>query len=127
MDSARTPDALVRDLIDAENTRDRRKADDILAKDFLFITRARGDEQTRASLLDEVAQPKNPAVQRTLVDGSVSTRGSGDLCVVWSVVSTRDTANPGAAEGRFRNVHVFERQQQEWRCLSWQVTKVTNA
>jgi hypothetical protein len=124
MTSTTTPDALVITLIDAENTRDRQAADDVLAADFTQITRARGVEQARPALLDELEKPANTGILRSLVAGSLSTKTSGDLAVVRSLVETRDAAQPAAAPGRFRNIHVFERQQNRWRCVIWQVTRV---
>ena len=121
----RSPEALVRELIDAENTRDRRKAEGILAADFTAITRARGDEQSREHLLDEIADPRSPTLRRTLIDTSVWTRSGGNLGVVRTLIETFDASNPAAAPNRFRNIHVFERLGQDWQCVGWQVTKVS--
>lgn len=125
MEPHRSPEALVRALIDAENTRDRRKADEILAADFTAITRARGDEQSRERLLDEIAHPRNPTLRRTLIDTSVWTRNGGNLAVVRTLIETSDESNSAAAPTRFRNIHVFERLGQDWRCVGWQVTMLS--
>jgi hypothetical protein len=60
MEEHLTPATLVAKLIDSENNRNRPEADEILAADFAEITRARGVEQTRQNLLDEIQHPLNP-------------------------------------------------------------------
>ncbi len=112
---------LVRQLIEAENEHDREKAEPILAEDFTAITRARGEEQNRDALLEEIANPKNPNLLRKLDPGAWE-RESGDLGVVRSFITMMDRTNPQAEPGRFRNIHVFQRQQGRWLCVTWQVT-----
>jgi Domain of unknown function (DUF4440) len=118
---------LVRQLIEAENEhgeRGRGRAEPILAKDFTAITRARGEEQNRDSLLAEIANPKNPNLHRELEEHGYWERSSGDLGVVRSVVATTDRTNLQAKPKRFRNIYVFQRRQDQWRCIAWQVTEL---
>ena len=115
---------LVRQLVDAENEHDKAKAHSILAQNFAAITRARGEEQDRDALLKEIADPKNPNLRRELLERDCWERVSGSLGVVRSIITTPDRTAPQAAPGRFRNVHVFENQQGDWRCVAWQVTEL---
>ena len=112
----------VRRLVQAENECNRDKANSILAQNFIAITRSNGQERERNILLDGIEKPLNPNIHRTISD--MSPVISGDLAVVRSLVTTTDTSKPEAASGRFRNIHVFENQQGNWRCVLWQVTKL---
>jgi hypothetical protein len=116
---------LVRELIQAENERDGKKADRVLAPGFAAITRSRGEEQDREALLREIANPKNADLHRRLDERSCWVRHSGELGVVRSLVETGPRATPFAVTDIFRNTHVFERQAERWRCIAWQVTKMT--
>jgi hypothetical protein len=118
---------LVLQLIEAENEHGepgRARADAILAKDFTAITRARGQEQDRDALLKEIANPKNPNLNRELEKHGYWERYSGDLGVARSLVATTDRANPQAEPKKFRNIHVFQRQREQWRCVAWLVTEL---
>jgi ketosteroid isomerase-like protein len=112
--------AVVAQLIDAENAADTRAADRLLADDFTAITRARGVEQGRADLLDEIGKSKTPGQRRLESDPWV--RQNGDLAVVRSVV-TMPGESP-AQLNRFRNTHVLARTGGQWKCVAWQVTKL---
>jgi hypothetical protein len=114
----------VRRLVEAENQRDRARADRILAQDFAVITRARGVEQNRDALLEEVANPDNPYLHRVIGESDFWVRVSGDQGVVSSLVTTTDKASPDEAASTFRNVHVVELQRGSWKCIAWQVTKL---
>jgi len=116
---------LVCQLVKAENECERAKADSILAQNFTAITRARGEEQNRDDLLNEIENPKNPNIHR-IVD-VLSTLGSGDIVVVRSVVTTTDQADSKTPPKRFRNTHVFDKQQGTWLCVAWQVTELKQA
>lgn len=112
------PVQTVRQLAEAENRHDRHAAEQLLAADFVGITRARGEEQTRDKLLDEIASPGNPELYRA-VDAHEVWMGQGlNLCVVRSIVSTDKPPK------RFRNLHVLTMVQGHWLCLAWQVTEL---
>ena len=51
-------------------------------------------------------------------------RRSGDQAVVRSLVTTRDDAAPGDGPKTFRNLHVFENQGGQWKCVAWQITEL---
>jgi hypothetical protein len=112
---------LVAELVAAENDCDRDRADKILAASFLGITRARGVEQNREQLLDQVAHCPNNVV-RTLEESSATIYASETFALVRSIVGVSDSV--GTAQGRYRNLHAFERQDQQWTCVAWQVTKL---
>jgi ketosteroid isomerase-like protein len=114
--------AVVEQLIEAENTANADGASRLLAPDFTAITRARGVEQDRAALLDEVANPKS-SVERRL-EGELSVRQSGDLAVARSVVAVLDGSSPPVLS-RFRNIHVLTWHGDAWKCVAWQVTKLS--
>jgi len=118
---------LVRQLVEAENEggeSGKAKARDILAPNFIAITRASGDEENRDDLLKAIANPKNPNLVREFDEREFWVRECGDLGVVRSLITTKERPNPKTILGRFRNIHVFENQQEQWRCAAWQVTKL---
>jgi hypothetical protein len=112
---------LVAELISAENNCDRYRADRLLAASFLGITRARGIEQDREQLLDQIANCPNNMV-RKLEEITTTTYASNAFALVRSIVGVNDSV--GAPQGRYRNLHAFERQDQLWTCVAWQVTKL---
>jgi hypothetical protein len=115
---------LVHKIIDAENEHNSTIAESILAQNFAAITRSGGAEQSRNLLLEEIANPKNPNLRRELDEHDFWVNTSEELGVVRSLVTTTDRGNPEAIPRRFRNIHVFEKQQAIWRCIAWQVTEL---
>ena len=113
---------LVRELVEAEKQKSRKLAEPILAQNFIAITRARGAEQGRDDLLQEIETPRKEW-HRT-VEEIAPPLISGDIGVVRSIVATAEKATPEVTVGRFRNIHVFENQQGEWLCVAWQVTEL---
>jgi ketosteroid isomerase-like protein len=113
------------------------KAGSILAADnFTAITRSNGMEEVIDVLLNKIANPKEPNIQREIDDHDFQVWSSGDLGIVRSLVATRDRHIPNDSRipfsnipltkvsNRFRNTHVFEKQQGRWRCIAWQVTEL---
>ena len=93
----------------------------LLAPDFFTaITRARGVEQDRAALLHEIAHPQNPLERR--LEGELCVRQSGELAVVRSIVAVHNGSLPLS---RFRNIHVLASHADVWKCVAWQVTKLS--
>jgi ketosteroid isomerase-like protein len=45
---------------------------------------------------------------------------SGDISVVRSLVMTINPKDPQVILGRFQNIHVFQKQQGQWRCTAQQ-------
>ncbi len=117
----------VRQLIMAENEggeSGRVKADFILAQNFTTITRSNGDEEDRAALLNAIANPRNQNLSRELDEREFWVVESNNLGVVRSLITTKGRSEPSTILGRFRNIHVFEKQQGRWRCVAWQVTRL---
>jgi ketosteroid isomerase-like protein len=113
----------VRELIEAENNADVKKAEAILAPDFVAITRRNGDEEGRTELLRRIgAAPTSNPLRET---GEFHVWESYDIGVVRSVVQTKDRTTH-AVLGQFRNLHVFRKQQDGWVCVNWQVTELKN-
>ena len=110
----------VRQLIDAENQADPQKAGELLARDFVAITRGDGEEEDRSALLKRIGSPPNRNAFRELDE--FGDWKSGELGVVRSLVRTKDSATQ-AVSGEFRNLHVFKKEAGTWVCVDWQVTK----
>jgi len=118
---------LVRQLVEAENEggeSGKAKAGDILAQNFIAITRSSGDEENRNDLLKAIANPKNPDLVREFDEREFRVWECGDLGVVRSLITTKERSNLKTILGRFRNIYMFENQQEQWRCVAWQVTKL---
>jgi ketosteroid isomerase-like protein len=118
-------------LIEAENKHNREMAEAILAQNFTAITRAKKkdqekQEQGRDALLGKIAEEMNSQnnIERKLDEHDFSVWESGDIGVVRSLVMTINPKDPEVILGRFRNIHVFQKQQGQWRCVAWQVTKL---
>ncbi|MFI6537036.1 DUF4440 domain-containing protein [Nonomuraea sp. NPDC050547] len=113
------PEALVRSLIEAENSCDREAAARLPSAGSIAITRAKGREQNRESLLDEIATPADPTLRRRLEAVEVVPPRAIGRCAVRSLVAT-----DGPQPGRFRNLHLLEDEAGSWRCVLWQVTEL---
>jgi len=116
---------LVHQLIEAENGRDKTKAEPILAQNFIAITRAGGEEQNKEKLLNQIANPKNPNLRRKLEGEHDLILESGNLAVIRSLVTTVDQTKPDSVPELYRNIHVFVKEHEHWGCIAWQVTKLT--
>jgi hypothetical protein len=113
--------AVVKKLIEAENKNDATAPERLLARDFVAVTRSRGVEQDRTAMLREIELPANVAVRS--LENDVWVRQCADLAVVRSIVSVHAGSPPGVA--RFRNIHVLRLYDGEWKCVAWQVTKLS--
>ena len=121
--SSGNPAQLVAKLIDAENTGNRSLAAEILSLRFIGITRSRGIEQGREELLSELGNRADPRRHRNIDPDSILTTMSGELAIVRSVVSLQSTIDGQGDNQTFRNLHVFRREVENWRCIMWQVTE----
>jgi hypothetical protein len=111
----------VRRLIAAENEGDPKKAEPVLAHDFVAITRRNGEEQGRRELLQRIGSPPSPNPIRE--PGDFLVWESDGVGVVRSLVVTKDPETR-AVLGHFRNLHVFTKQAEVWACITWQVTEI---
>ena len=94
-----------------------------MSTDFIAITRSSGQERNRDELLDDISNPKKPNLRRELDAGKLWVRSSDTRGIVRSIVTTIDQTD--SPPERFRNTHLFEKQQGRWLCVAWQVTKMT--
>ena len=114
--------AAVRGLVQAENDGSREDAERYLSRSFTVISRSRNEEQEREAMLEEIARP-NPDLHRSLEEAEFATWPSGALNVVRSTVVLRNAAQPGEPR-RFRNLHVFQDEDGEPRCIAWFVAEI---
>lgn len=117
----------VRQLVEAENeggAGGKGKADSILAQRFTHITRSSGKEEERDALLEAIANPSNSNIFRRLDEHGFWVQESEGLGVVRSLVTTSERSILDVISGRFRNMHIFEKQLESWMCIAWQVTKL---
>ncbi len=116
---------LVRRMVEAENQGGKSGSetlDSILAPDFFGLTRSSGKEESRADLLESVANSADQTIVREVSGFEVMP--SDDLAFVRSVVTVRDSTDPRNSQGRFRNTNFFRRDGGSWLCVSWQVTRL---
>lgn len=111
----------VRQLYEAENQADRNKAEEIVAPDFVAITRRTGEEEGREKLLQRIANSPTPNPIREPDEFRVWE--SETIAVVRSRVRTLEPTTR-AVTGEFRNLHVFRQEAGRWLCVNWQVTEL---
>lgn len=103
----------------AEENGNRDKLAPLLHQDFTII-RASGEKQDRQTFLQAVEDNKNRGRAADLSDVRFYRNYAIFTC---RVTTTRD--KDGKADvGHFWNTRMFVRQDKEWRCLGWQVTKM---
>jgi ketosteroid isomerase-like protein len=101
-------------------------AERILADDYLPITRGKG----------QVDLDRNDTL-RKIVSGLASFRRHVDLAeievdlfldgrvaIARTLLPTSDSKDTPPSEASYRNMHVFLKRDNEWRCVAWQVTRV---
>lgn len=113
---------MVSQLVEAENRRDRAAGERILSEDFTG-TRENGQEQDRAALLIEIATPSHPNFVRNVSDVSVLAVNE-NVGVTRSIITAWDQNAPAIPSAEFRNIHVFRYQEGNWRCITWQETRL---
>jgi hypothetical protein len=116
--------AAVRGLVQAENDASRAGAERYISPSFAVISRSRPEnqDQDREAMLKEIADP--PAKrERTLDEASFQTWPGEAPTVVRSTVIVRNPDDPGEPK-RFRNLHVFQDEDGEPRCIAWFVAEI---
>ena len=118
--------ALVRKLFAAENERNRDEADKILSSDYVPITRGTGQaDRDRAETLSKIAGGR--AEFRRLIDRAkidVALFVDGRVAIATSLLPTEDGKDKPPTLADYRNTQVFVKEDNGWRCVAWQVTKV---
>ncbi len=90
----------------------------LLASDFTIV-RASGIKQDRRAFLDAV--PDN--AHRGRIADQLEIHPYGDCAVAIIRVTTSQNKDGALAVGHFWNTRVFIRQEEQWRCVAWQVTE----
>jgi len=118
---------LVLSLFRAENyPGNRDAAANVLAIDYLPITRAKGQvDCNREDTLQKIANA--PASRHRDVDGAeidVALFQDDSVAIARSQLSMTDSLhNPPTVES-YRNMHIFLKRNDQWQCVAWQVTKI---
>ena len=118
---------LVRKLFQAENhPGDRKTADDILATDYIPITRGRGQvDSDRDDTLEKIVNASRTfqrRVDQAQID--VALFLEGQVAIARSLLPTTDSATTPPTEASYRNMQVFLKRNNGWKCVAWQVTRV---
>jgi hypothetical protein len=94
-----------------------------LLADGFSIVRSKGEKVERQAFLDAV--PDNANRGRSAVQHNVYRVGQ---CAVYTCIVTT-TQNPDRTpnHGRFWNTRLFIRENEKWRCLTWQVMRICDA
>jgi Domain of unknown function (DUF4440) len=129
-DSERTKEEirrLVRKLFQAENhPGDRDTASDILAPDYLPIIRGKGQvDRDRDETLEKVANASKSfrrKVDQAEID--VALFLEGQVAIARTLLPATDSATTPPTEASFRNMQVFLKRDDGWKCVAWQVTRV---
>jgi hypothetical protein len=116
----------IHNLIQAENGRV--KVEDVelvLAENFEFTGSKEGKEQIK-NKVDWLKGIPKLDVHRELNDPHDIVPESVDTAVIKSIVTTAttDQTKPKSILGRYRNIHVFKKENGNWHCIYWQVTKL---
>lgn len=119
-------------LINSENLGDSKTAERILSTNFIAITRSTGIEENRDKLIKAIEKAKSDLENKCKSDkGYYKIRklnkehfkviDDGKIVVSRSLITVKEK---GQEDKIFRNIHVFEKIDQEWLCKMWQVTKL---
>jgi hypothetical protein len=118
---------IVHNLFRSENyPGDREAADNILADDYIPITRAKG--QTDSDREDTLKKIANASASRhrdvDRAEINVALFQDDSVAIVKSRLPvTNSEHNPPVVE-HYLNMHVFLKRNNQWKCVAWQVTKV---
>lgn len=118
---------LVRKLFQSENyPGDRNTANDILAADYLPITRGKGQvDLDRDDTLKKIAGASG-SFQRRVDDAEIDVALFLDdqVAIARSLLPATDSATTPPTDASFRNMQVFLKRENGWQCVAWQVTRV---
>lgn len=118
---------LVRKLFRAENyPGDENAASSVLSTDYLPITRGKGQvDRDRDETLRKIADP-SPSFQREVDRAEIDVALFLDnrVAIARSLLSTTDSKESPPVKASYRNMQVFLKRDDQWKCVAWQVTKV---
>lgn len=100
--------------------------DGILANDYLPIIRGRGQvDLDREDTLKKIVAGSPSFVRHvTRADIDVDLFLDNQVAIVRSLLPTTDGRTTPVVEASYRNLQVFLRRDEDWRCVAWQVTRV---
>jgi hypothetical protein len=118
---------LVRSLFRSENSPgDRNIAENILADDYLPITRAKGQlDLDREDTLQKIANAsasRHRDVDNATID--VALFQDNSVAIAKSLLPMTNSEYDLPIVEHYRNMHVFLNRNNLWQCVAWQVTKV---
>jgi hypothetical protein len=118
---------LVRSLFRSENhPGNRDAAEDILAIDYLPITRAKGQlDLDRNDTLQKIANAsasRHRDVDNATID--VALFQDDSIAIAKSLLPMTNLEYDPPIVEYYRNMHVFLHRNNLWQCVAWQVTKV---
>ncbi len=117
---------LVCKLFRAENRQAKQDAAEILATDYLPITRGKGQvDVSREDTLEKI-RAGSPLFVRHVDRAKIDVAFFLDdhVAIASSLLPTTDSRETLPAEASYRNMHVFLKRSDQWKCVAWQVTKV---
>lgn len=117
-------------IVTPGNTRDsiQAAADDILAPEgkYFPIIRGRGQvDRDRAETLEKIVNG-SPSFRRHVGQAEIEVALFPDdrVAIAQSLLPTSDSTTNPTTQASFRNMHVFLKLDNEWKCVAWQVTRV---
>ena len=105
-------------ILQAEEDGDAEPLDTLLTEDFTIV-RAGGAKQDKRVFLEAV---EANAHRGRIVD-QLEIHPYGNCAVVTCRVTTSQNKDGAPAVGPYWNTRVFIRQEEQWRCATWQVTE----
>ena len=117
---------LVCALFRAENLQQEQDAAEILATDCLPIVRWQGKvDASRENTLEKI-QGSSPLFVRHVdqVEIDVTFFLDNSVAIANSLLPATDSREAPPIKSSYRNMHVFLKRNDQWQCVSWQVTKV---
>ena len=118
---------LVRKLFRAENhPGDKKAADDILAADYIPIVRGKGQvDRDRNDTLNKIAGASK-TFYRDVAKAQIEVRLFLDerVAIARSLLPTTDSTTTPPTVASYRNMQVFIKGADGWKCVAWQVTRV---
>jgi hypothetical protein len=115
MKDSNEPIDAVRRLIKAENDQDSDAAAREISENFIAINRSDGRRQRRDGLLKEIGDKEKEKVLREMVGPVDIIAQSQEFAVASSLIQVKLK--------KFRNTHVLQNEDGQWRSISWQVTE----
>jgi hypothetical protein len=101
-------------------------AEGILAGDYLPVTRGKGQvDRDRDDTLAKIIT--GPPSFRRHVDRAeiqVALFLDGRVAIGRTLLPTTDSRDNPPSEAAYRNMHVFLKRDNAWKCVAWQVTRV---